>query len=68
MESKLLGLIGEAEMSKVVEKTINRISRGKNILEKEMHQPIELDEIELKKYVDFVIREVHHKGDRKQNI
>jgi hypothetical protein len=68
MESKLLGLIGEAEMSKVVEKTVNRISRGKNILEKEMHQSIELDENELKKYIDFVIREVHHKGDRKQNI
>jgi len=61
MESKLLGVIGEAEMSKVVEKTVNRISRSKNILEKETQQPIELDEIELKKYVDFVIREVHHK-------
>ncbi len=64
LESRLLGLIGQAEMGKVIEKTVNKVTQRKDSLEKDMEQPIELDEIELKKYVDFVIREVRKENDK----
>ena len=58
LESKLLGLIGHAEMEKEIQKTVKKISQDKESLERDTEQPVELDEKELKKYVDFVIREV----------
>ena len=61
MESKLLGLIGDAEMSKVVEKTVKVISKQTDRLDQNMQQGIELDKLELKKYVSFVINEVKKK-------
>ena len=57
-ESKLLGLIGHAEMEKGIQETVKKISQDKESLERDIEQPVELDEQELKKYVDFVIREV----------
>jgi hypothetical protein len=64
LESKLLGLIGQAEMGNVIEKTVYKITQRKDSLEKDLEQPIELDEMELKKYVDFVIREVRKEPDK----
>jgi hypothetical protein len=62
LESKLLGLIGQAEMEKEVQKTVQEITQDaqdKGNLEIDTEQqPMELDENELKKYLDFVIREV----------
>ena len=57
-ESKLLGLIGHAEMEKEIEKTVKVITQRKGSLERETDIPIEFDETALKKYVDFVIREI----------
>ena len=51
-------IYGDAEMQRVMEKTVNKISRQKYVLELDAKKSIDLDEIELKKYVDLVIREV----------
>jgi hypothetical protein len=61
LETRLLRLIGHAEMEKEIEKTVKKITQDKDRLEidtEQQQQPVELDEKELKKYVDFVIREV----------
>ena len=58
VESKLLGPIGDAEMSKVIEKTVKVISKQTDRLDQDMQQGIELDKVELKKYVNFVMKEV----------
>jgi hypothetical protein len=65
VESRLLRLIGNAEMENEIEKTVRKISTEKNFLEidKEQQRLIEIDEKGLKKYLDFVIREVK-KGDK----
>jgi hypothetical protein len=49
-------------MEKEIEKTVKKITQDKGSLEIETEQPVELDEKELKKYVDFVIREVKKEG------
>ena len=61
MNSKLLGPIGDAEMGKLVEKTVKDISKQTAKLNQDMQQGIELDKVELKKYVDFVMKEVRQK-------
>ena len=48
VESKLLGPIGDAEMSKVIEKTVKVISKQTDRLDQDMQQGIELDKVELK--------------------
>jgi hypothetical protein len=59
LESRLLGLIGHAEMENEIQKTVAKIAQDKNRLEIDtQQQPIELDEKELKKYVDLVVREI----------
>jgi hypothetical protein len=67
LESKFLGLIGQAEMENEIQNTVKQVSRDKNLIEKELEEPVEFDETELKKYVEFVIKEARHK-DIKQNI
>jgi hypothetical protein len=67
LESRLLGLIGQAEMEKRIQEIVKRITQDKDRLEidteqQQQQQPIELDDKELKKYVDFVIREVKKEG------
>jgi 3-isopropylmalate dehydratase small subunit len=59
----VIGLIGHAEMEKEIQRTIKKITQDKDRLEidTEQQQPVELDENELKKYVDLVIREVKKK-------
>jgi predicted transcriptional regulator len=65
LETRLLRLIGHAEMEKEIEKTVTKIVQDKDSVEietEQQQQPVELDEKELKKYVDFVIREVKKEG------
>ncbi len=57
-ESKLLNLIGQAEMEKEIQKTVNRIVKDKDVLRKHPNINLELDEIELKKYLGNVIKEL----------
>jgi hypothetical protein len=58
LESNLLGLIGQAEMEKEIQKTVKKVTED---LETDGEIPIPVDEIdeeELKKYIDLVVREV----------
>jgi hypothetical protein len=64
LESKLLGLIGRAEMENEMQKTLAKITNDKR-LKTHTEQPIELDGMELKKYLDFVIREVKKEKNNK---
>jgi hypothetical protein len=64
LESRLLDLIGQAEMEKEIQRTVNKITQDKGSLGMNTELSIELDEKELKKYVDFVIREVKKKDKR----
>jgi hypothetical protein len=57
LESRLLSLIGHAEMEKEILRTITKIAQDKTTLEEDTKEPIELDENELKKYIDVVVRE-----------
>jgi hypothetical protein len=57
LESRLLSLIGHAEMEKEIQRTISKITQNKTMLEENTEDQIELDENELKKYIDIVIRE-----------
>jgi hypothetical protein len=66
LESKLLGLIGQAEMESEIRNIVKQVSQDKYELEKELEEPVELDETELKKYIKFVIREVG-KGNEPNN-
>ena len=66
LESKLLGLIGHAEMENEIQRTVKKIAQDKDRLEidteqQQQRQPVELDENELKKYIELVIREVKKK-------
>lgn len=62
LQSKLLSLIGQAEMQNEMQKTVNKLIRRTDELEMDTQIPIELDEKELKNYMSFVISEV-----KKQN-
>jgi hypothetical protein len=62
LESRLLSLIGHAEMEKEIQRTITKITRDKGKLEIDRSQPIELDEHELKKYINLVVREIKKEG------
>lgn len=57
-ESKLLNLIGQAEMENEIQKTVNRIVEDKDILRKHPNINLDLDEIELKKYLDNLVKEL----------
>jgi hypothetical protein len=58
----LLGAIGHAEMEKEIQNTVKQVNRDKYELEKELEEPVELDEMELEKYIEFVVREVRKTG------
>jgi hypothetical protein len=58
LESKLLGLIGTAEMENEIQKTVTRITQDNESLMTATEEPIELDGTELKKYIDFVMTEI----------
>jgi hypothetical protein len=61
LKSKLIGLIGQAEMEKEIRNTVKQVSQDKYELEKEYEEPVELDETELEK-----VREVR-KGSKHYN-
>lgn len=60
-EPELLRLIGHAEMEKEVQNTVTRLTRDKELV-KDANFPLDLDESELKKYLEFVVREVKKGG------
>jgi uncharacterized membrane protein len=64
LESKLLGAIGHAEMEKEIQKTVKQVTKDKDALEKELEEPVELDELELEKYIEFVVKEVRKATER----
>jgi len=64
LESKLLGAIGRAEVEIELQQTVRKITEEKKHLMTETQQPVELDGVELKKYIELVVREV--KKDKKQ--
>ena len=66
LESKLLGAIGHAEMEKEIQRTVKQVTIDKYDLEKDLEEPVELDEKELEKYIEFVVREVR-KGSKHYN-
>lgn len=58
LESSLLGITGEAQIRKEVEKTVKKITHIKNQLERDTYQPIEFDEKELRNYLNSLIHGV----------
>ena len=58
LESKLLGAIGHAELEREIQKTVKKVTKDKDELEKDLKEPVELDELELEKYIEFVVKEV----------
>jgi hypothetical protein len=57
LESKLLGLLGHAEMDNEIRKTVKEITQDKGSLERHKEAEFEFDEKELEKYIDSVIKE-----------
>ena len=57
LESRLLDIIGQAEMDNEIRKTVKKITQNKDTLEMNKEAKFELDEKELEKYIDSVIRE-----------
>src|SRR5918996_1911518 len=63
VNSKLLDLIGHAEMEKEIQKTVTEIIRSQDISKIDKESEFELDEQEIRRYIDIVIKEVK-KDDR----
>jgi len=55
---KLLNPIGEAELQKEIQRTVKKISENKEIANLTAETSLELDEKELEKYMEQVVREV----------
>jgi hypothetical protein len=62
LKSNLLDLIGHAEMEKEIQQTVTDIIETQNIQEINKEREVELDEKELRRYVDIVLREVRRKN------
>ena len=58
----MLQLIGHAEMEKEIQKTVTKIIQSQENIEAEREVGVELDQDELRKYLDVVIKEVKMKG------
>ena len=63
LESKLLNILGQAEYEKEIQRTVAKIMKDRPTMEMDAKTDTELDENELKRYLDVVIREVK-KGER----
>ena len=50
-------------MEREIQKTVKQDNRDKYELEKELEEPVGLDEKEVEKYIEFVVREVR-KGSK----
>jgi hypothetical protein len=57
LESRMLSLIGDAEIENEIQRTVTKITTNKAVLAMSK-EDIELDEKELRKYIDFVVKEV----------
>jgi hypothetical protein len=68
LESRLLGAIGRAEVENELQKTATKITNEKEHLMTDTQEPVELDGMELKKYIEFVVREVKSKDKKQQTI
>jgi hypothetical protein len=64
VQSKLLDLIGHAEMEREIQKTVSNIIRDQELVDTDKETEFELDEDELKRYLDVVIKEVKMKGTK----
>jgi hypothetical protein len=62
VQSKLLDLIGHAEMEREIQKTVSDIIRDQELMDTDKETEFDLDENELKRYLDVVIKEVKLKG------
>ena len=51
-------------MKREIQKTVKQISGDTDELEKELEEPVELDELELEKYIEFVVKEVRNASRR----
>jgi hypothetical protein len=51
-------------MEKEIQNTVEQVNRDKYELEKELEEPVELDEMELEKYIEFVEGEVRKGSQR----
>ena len=58
LESKLLNLIGQAEFEREIQRTVGKIMEDKPDIESAADIEYELDEEELKRYLEVVIKEV----------
>jgi hypothetical protein len=58
IKSNLLDLIGHAEMEKEIQKTVEEIIESQDDLDVYREREIELDEKELRRYIDVVLKEV----------
>ena len=45
-------------LAKEIQNTVKQVTIDKYDLEKELEEPVELDKMELEKYIEFVVREV----------
>jgi len=67
-ERRFLGIIGQAEMEKEIEKIVNKVTQRKDGLERELNTPIVLDGKALKNYINFVIRETKKGTNTKDEL
>jgi hypothetical protein len=58
LRSNLLDLIGHAEMEKEIQETVTDIIESQEIQDIRTEREVELDEKELRRYIDIVIKEV----------
>jgi hypothetical protein len=65
LESRLLDLIGQAEMDTEIRRTVKKITQKKDTLEMDKEAKFELDEKELEKYIYSVIRETKKEKNTK---
>jgi hypothetical protein len=63
LRSNLLGLIGHAEMEKEIQKTVHDIIESQDMVDTNREKEVELDEKELRRYIDIVLKEVK-KGEK----
>jgi hypothetical protein len=63
LESRLLNLIGRAEYEKEIQMTVGKIIEDDPIMEMDTRIEYELDQKELRRYIDVVIKEVKN-GER----
>ena len=67
LKSNLIDLIGHAEMENEIQKTVTEIIRARIGLRLETPNAVELDELELKKYLDYVTKK-KSKGNNRSFI